>query len=318
MIWKNSCFQVASIGALISGYYLVYNYFPMRYATSQSVANTAEHQNEKASKGYNARQQEVGRIANEANQNISSKKTPSSLLHKSPQPDQNWTNRLGMKFVPIPGTKVLFGIYDVTFDEFKTFAKNDQHEQASTNWKNPGFPQENNHPVVNVSWDEAKAFCEWLTQKDQESGLINNNQYYRLPTDEEWSIAVGRGSYPWGEQWPPPKGSGNFAPLLKVDDYEFTSPVGCFAANEYGLYDMGANVRQWCEDWYVKEMNGASVRDLVPDLNQDGGGKKYKVIRGGSYKSEGSRSLITDIRICGDPRDYSEACGFRCVLVVSP
>ena len=81
---------------------------------------------------------------------------------------------------------------------------------------------------------------------------------------------------------------------------------------------MGANVSQWCEDWYVKEMNGASVRDLVPDLNQDGGGKKYKVIRGGSYKSEGSRSLITDIRICGDPRDYGEACGFRSVLVVSP
>ena len=97
-----------------------------------------------------------------------------------------------------------------------------------------------------------------------ETGKIQASQKYRLPTDAEWSIAVGlpeekgenleeknegiKGVYPWGNIWPPPKRAGNYQKNLNVDDFQFTSPVGSFAANEHGLYDLGGNVWEWCEE----------------------------------------------------------------------
>jgi formylglycine-generating enzyme required for sulfatase activity len=176
--------------------------------------------------------------------------------------DQPWENSLGMKFVPVPGTKVLFCIWETRVEDYGAFAR-----ATKRSWYNPNFQQDLTHPAVNVSWDDAKAFCPWLTEKEQAEGLLAQHQTYRLPTDEEWSWAVGIGDqefrstprendgklvgvYPWGKQWPPPKGAGNYSPSLKVDDYEHTSPVGSFAANKFGLYDLGGNVWEWCEDFY--------------------------------------------------------------------
>ena len=98
-------------------------------------------------------------------------------------------------------------------------------------WKKPSvleisISQANTHPVVNVSWEDANAFCAWLTKKELAEGKITASQRYRLPTDAEWSVAVGLGRetgsspeekdagvkdvYPWGNQWPPPKAAGNY------------------------------------------------------------------------------------------------------------
>ncbi len=109
-----------------------------------------------------------------------------------------------------------------------------------------------------MSWDDAKAFCQWLTKKEWNEGKLRASQGYRLPTDVEWSLVVGlpkesgatppdkdsriKGVYPWGNQWPPPKGAGNYNPELAVDSFEKTAPVGSFAANRYGLHDLGGNV----------------------------------------------------------------------------
>jgi len=169
--------------------------------------------------------------------------------------------------------------------------------------------------VVKVSWEDAKAFCAWLTQKEQAEGKIGPSQSYRLPTDAEWSVAVGLNEsrsgtpadkhmeiadvtdvYPWGRGWPPPSGAGNYAESLKVDSYAYTSPVGSFKANQYGLYDMGGNVCQWCEDWY--------------DTYQT-----HRVLRGASWSYfVCPELLLSAYRSNGMPGGRGDYVGFQCVL----
>jgi formylglycine-generating enzyme required for sulfatase activity len=202
-----------------------------------------------------------------------------------------WENSLGMKFVPVPGAQVLFSIWDTRVQDYQRFV-----DETGREWPKPSFEQGPTHPAVMVSCDDANAYCKWLTEKERKSGTIADAQEYRLPTDHEWSAAVGGGKYPWGNQWPPPVGAGNYATSLEVDDYKHTSPVGSFGANEYGLFDMGGNVWQWCEDWY--------------DQNQT-----TSVDRGASWNFSDPGFLLSSFRSY-DTRVYrSDDCGFRCVLV---
>ena len=163
-----------------------------------------------------------------------------------------------------------------------------------------------------VSWDDAQAFCAWLTKKERGEGKITADQRYRLPTDAEWSVAVGlegeaggtpkdknmkiKGVFPWGTQWPPPKGAGNYSSGLGVDDYNNTSPVGSFKPNKYGLSDMGGNVWQWCEDWYH-------------------GGQTSRVLRGAAWVDINPDFLLSSCRGGYDPGGRIIIIGFRCVLV---
>jgi formylglycine-generating enzyme required for sulfatase activity len=134
-----------------------------------------------------------------------------------------------------------------------------------------------------------------------------------LPTDAEWSVAVGLGQekgsspggkrggikdvYPWGKEWPPPNGAGNYDEDFKVDKFDYTSPVGSFAANKLGLHDMGGNVLEWCEDWY------------------DPAAKADRVLRGASWLSFSPDGLLSSDRIYGTPVIRYDDVGFRCVLV---
>jgi formylglycine-generating enzyme required for sulfatase activity len=108
-------------------------------------------------------------------------------------------------------------------------------------WKNPGFKQDDNHPVVCISWDEAVKYCKWLSNK---RGLS-----FKLPTEAQWEKAV-RGTdgrkYPWGEQEPNDK-LANF-----LNNIGKTTPVGSYpdGASPFGLLDMAGNVWEWCSDWY--------------------------------------------------------------------
>jgi Sulfatase-modifying factor enzyme 1/TIR domain len=225
--------------------------------------------------------------------------------------ERPYVNSLNMKFIPVLGTKVLFSIWDTRVQDFETFVA-----ATHRSWKKPTFKQEPTHPVTNVSWEDSKAFCAWLTQVERAAGRLSDRQGYRLPTDAEWSVAVGPGKYPWGNDWPPAHGAGNYGSSLHIDDYAFTSPVGTFAQNAAGLYDAGGNVWQWCEDWYTKDMNDKTVMDKHPDLKDDGGGRTQHVVRGGSWFVSEATYVLSSTRLGGGSPNYRNGNnGFRCVLV---
>ena len=222
--------------------------------------------------------------------------------------EQPYVNSLGMKFVPVPGTAVLFSIWETRVKDYKVFVEAKNHE-----WPKPSFQQTEEHPAVNVSWEDATLFCEWLTEQERTAGRISARQSYRLPSDEEWSAAVGlekesgstpkerdmkvRDVYPWGTKWPPPNGAGNYDPSLKVDDYKNTSPAGSFEANRYGIHDLGGNVWEWCQDWYDAE-------------------RKSRVLRGASWGNYGPDHPLSSYRGGDSPEGRRGNNGFRCVLVV--
>ena len=238
--------------------------------------------------------------------------TPAAVAPVSaPQPGQPWINSLGMKFVPVPGTAVMFSIWDTRVQDYQAFVT-----ATGRAWPKPDFEQGPTHPAVMVNWQDAKAFCAWLTEKERRAGTLNASQEYRLPTDLEWSAAVGlpketgntprernhsiKGVYAWGTQWPPPRGAGNYSSRLNVDDFANTSPVGSFAANRFGLYDMGGNVWQWCED-FLEGQSGAHV------------------LRGGGFDQGALGGMFSSFRNSYDSdtdkhKFRIKAFGFRCVL----
>ena len=267
--------------------------------------------------------------------------------------EKPYENSLGMRFVPLPGLKVLFGVWETRVQDFREYVRETGYVQSGgvyvmkvakadggdysrkweldkeASWNNPGFQQGEDHPVVGVNWEEAEAFCAWLTEKEQKAGRIGPEQEYRLPTDKEWSAAVGETNYPWGNNWPPPEKAGNYADDAYVaslpgagwsqvpgnDGYARTSPVSSFPPNPLGLYDMGGNVCQWCEDWYRGDMNAQAFLDQFPALKDDGGGKKFRLVRGSSWRGTDPVYLLSACRGRGIPGDRNDFYGFRCVLV---
>ena len=107
------------------------------------------------------------------------------VVAKQPTTPKAFTNTLGMKFVPVPGTEVSFCIWETRVKDYATYAE--ANEGVDGEWKSPGFKQEDTHPVANVSWNDAQALA---------AGKIKAGQRYRLPTDAEWSVAVGLGKEP--------------------------------------------------------------------------------------------------------------------------
>ena len=236
---------------------------------------------------------------------------PPKAAAKKLIPPKAFTNTLGMKFVPVPRTEVAFCIWETRVKDYAAYAAANAGVDAS--WKEPfrSFKQMDTHPVVSVSWNDAQAFCAWLTKKGQAAGKLKPGQKYRLPTDAEWSVAVGlgkekgntpeeksrgiQGVYPWGKEWPPPKGAGNYGESLKVDKFDHISPVGSFAENKLGLYDMGGNVWEWCEDKYRPTRSSRVLRSASWDYFHPG----YLLSAGRNYIAPGFRD--NDL-------------GFRCVL----
>ena len=279
-------------------------------------------------------------------------KSPKGATKEAP-----FINTLGMEFVPAGTPGVLFCRTETRVRDFRLFAKANatyastregmegftvesdgkgswEWKLAGGHWEDPHFEQSGEHPVVCVSLEDAGAFCRWLTTEERGKGGIGPRDEYRLPTDDEWSAAVGTGKYPWGNAWPPPATAGNYAgPESKTgpldvadwrviegfrDDFERTAPVGQFAENKFGLHDMGGNVWEWCSSEYRKEMNTAAIRKEFPFLEDEKytDGTPYRVLRGGSWYGNNPSNLLSSYRYYYHPTYRHGNFGFRVVLGV--
>ena len=189
---------------------------------------------------------------------------------------------------------------------------------AKYTWRNPGFEQTDDHPVVNVSWTDAVAFCRWLSHREKKT--------YRLPTEAEWEYACRARTataYSFGDD---PEGlatAGNIADatargkfpawtlgIMAKDGHAFSSPVGQFKPNAFGLHDMHGNVWEWCADWYDPE-------GYTKEPQKDPAGLAtgtMRVQRGSGWSSAPQRARSAS-RVGRDPSSY-KGCylGFRIVL----
>lgn len=167
----------------------------------------------------------------------------------------------------------------------KTFPVGRRKEYS---WLNPGFPQGDDHPVVNVSWNDAVSFCRWLTRKEGAT--------YRLPTEAEWEYACRAGTatrYNFGDDPEQLAANANtydassaavFPEWAKwsiraSDGFPFTAPVGRFRPNAFGLFDMHGNVWEWCSDYYSEDFY---TRSPVDDPENTEPGRRHSR-RGGGW-----------------------------------
>jgi formylglycine-generating enzyme required for sulfatase activity len=198
-------------------------------------------------------------------------------------------------------------------------------EEAS--WRNPYFKQTDEHPVVCVSWNDARAFVDWLnaTDKAKPAGAT-----YRLPTEAQWEYACRAGTttmYQWDDD--PDKGKGwcNAADLTAMkafpdwphwavfnwdDGFLYTAPVGSFRANAFGLHDMHGNVSEWCLDWYGAYKYGDQTDPAGPKSDV------LRVRRGGSWRDWGPGSLRSAERLGDLPVCRYAHLGCRLVLAAGP
>jgi formylglycine-generating enzyme required for sulfatase activity/serine/threonine protein kinase len=146
------------------------------------------------------------------------------------------------------------------------------------NWRNPGFAQTDDHPVVCISWNDSVALCEWLTAR------AGKGRRFRLPSEAEWEYACRAGTttpFYFGETISTAQanynGNATYGKGAKGVYREQTTPVGSFPANARGLSDMHGNVWEWCQDWYGL----LADKDIVHHQGANSG--NLRVLRGGSW-----------------------------------
>jgi len=222
------------------------------------------------------------------------------------------------------------GKYEVTVEEFARFVEASGYKSeaektwgssicgldgsidrdSTVNWRYDAKGdirpfEEYRHPVIHVSWNDAVAYCKWLSE---ETGL-----QYRLPTEEEWEYAARSGGKSYRYAWEPGEVSGNIVDESAkaqfsgwaiwegyTDGYIYTSPVGIYRANELGIYDMAGNVWEWCSSEYISYGKDRSI--YSDDFN--------KVLRGGSwYRSVASLRVASRCFIW--PSNRNGSVGFR-------
>jgi formylglycine-generating enzyme required for sulfatase activity len=175
-------------------------------------------------------------------------------------------------------------------------------------WKDAIPPRERlDHPVTLVRWDDATAFCAWLSTV--------SGRTFRLPTEAEWEKAARGGRrgqrYPWGDRFD--QSLVNFLADPAERAYHGTTPCRAFPANGYGLFDAVGNVWEWVHDWYAPDAYGGRER-RNPRGPQAG---RLRVVRGGAWLVADVGMLRCSHRHKVPPDSYSYAIGFRVASSVS-
>jgi formylglycine-generating enzyme required for sulfatase activity len=258
-----------------------------------------------------------------------------TAARQPPKTGQPWKNSLDMRYVPLGD--IHFSTTETRVKDFAAFVQakgydaeggmyslqRDGFKQHGHSWKNPGFQQSPEHAVVGISYEDAKYFCDWLTQKERSEGALTAAQFYRLPTDREWSEAAGLRNEPgalpaerservkayvWGSG-PLRENAANYAGAEAVagapadwttiarfrDSAPRTAVVPAFGPNARGIYDLGGNVWEWCQDRFNKTTN-------------------WRVLRGGSWATSKANELLLSFRRGYDPNFRHDDVGFRCVI----
>ena len=234
-------------------------------------------------------------------------------------------------------TDYYLGLYAVTRGQFRVFVDDTKYQTEADadgkggygwdatakdwkldpkyTWLNPGFDQTDEHPVVLVSWNDAVAFCDWLTKK--------GGKTFRLPTEVEWEYACRAGTktrFSFGDDeedlWKYANvadkefrtATGKGWGIKGSDGYAFTAPVGKFRSNQWGLHDIHGNVWQWCGDYYGPYDKVDGVKDPLQSEKQT---DDYTyVLRGGSWVNYPQRCRAA-YRYRDAPAIRSDDIGFR-------
>ena len=244
------------------------------------------------------------------------------------------------------------GVHEVTLGQFRAFVRATGHKTAAEtdgqgasgydaatrgfvynsgkySWQDPGYPQDDSHPVVNVTWHDARAFCDWLSRKE--------GRTYRLPSEAEWEYACRAGTttrFTAGDAVSDLKGAANLCDqslarrwdaatvkkygldpkVIKFqpwdDGFAFTAPVGAYNPNAWGIHDMLGNAGEFCGDSYQADYYRHS-----PEEDPAGPREKTKghVVRGGTFLNGPGLVRATSRVECPELyRNY--VIGFRVLL----
>ncbi len=199
--------------------------------------------------------------------------------------------------------------YDIRLDRV--------HSKEGINWRNPGWEQADDHPVVLVSWEDAMAFCRWISEK--------TGQNFILPTEAQWEYAARAGTqtmFFWGDS--PDDGEGYINAADKSgtpsgnqwkrafsfnDGHVYTAPANAFKPNPWGLHNMLGNTWEWCLDWYHPDYS------VAPSENPEGPETgRLRVRRGGRWNLDPARNRAAT-RHHGLPHYRCDGLGFRVIVL---
>lgn len=237
---------------------------------------------------------------------------------------KKWTNSLGMELAPLG--EVMMSTAETRRSDYAEFYRH----MVYTNVPPVPLDSEMDLPMTFVNRNEAQAFCRWLTQQERKNQLLESNQSYRLPTDDEWSMAAGlprekggspsgrnsriQGMYPWGGfEWPPNPPAGNFWDTTAADathkkdgipnytdNFPMLAPVRSFPMDPHTeIYDLAGNV--W--EWVLEDMGGNDPKQ-----------QHLGVVRGGSWRTKDRLEMLASFRRPVTSAMRADDIGFRVVL----
>lgn len=255
---------------------------------------------------------------------------------------REWKNSQGIRFVPLGD--VLMSIWETRRRDYVSFCKATNRriptvedvESIDMTTMNDGkakreeLSRRGTSPVVSITREEARAYCAWLTEKERAEKVIGPDDEYRLPTDTEWSRAVGlpmergrtpaerngriRGMYPWGFDWPPPTDTDNLADQdaakkaglsSTISGYKdrgaYTVKVADLPPNDRGICGLGGNVSEWVDTDYDK----SDAKSNAPPMG---------TTRGGSWRTANPEEALSSTRQAVPAQEKRNTIGFRVVL----